>query len=158
MFSSVTNNIMSEDCTMAIEKTTVNEVNQSLGRCFLHSGFMDKFYANFKASHPSIPPFFVKTNMATQHKLLKEGITFLLMSAGGSGFAQTEMKKLGVRHDTAHLNVKPELYRYWIDSLMKTVLEFDQDFTPELDKKWRMILQAGIQQMIDTYQAPKKAG
>lgn len=138
---------------MTIEKTVVNEVNLSLGRCFLHSGFMDKFYTNFKASHPSIPPFFVKTNMAKQHKLLKEGITFLLMSAGGSSFAKTEMNKLGERHDPSHLNVKPELYRYWIESLMKTVKEFDPDFTPELDKKWRTVLQAGIQQMVDRYEA-----
>jgi hemoglobin-like flavoprotein len=118
---------------------------------------MDKFYANFKASHPSIPPFFVKTDMSKQHKLLKEGITFLLMSAGGSGFAQNEMKKLGVRHDTDHLNVKPELYRFWIDSLMKTVKEFDQNYTPELDKKWRTILETGIQQFKDKYQAPQKS-
>lgn len=142
---------------MTIDKSIVNEVNQSLGRCFLRSGFMDKFYTNFKASHPSIPSFFVKTDMSKQHKLLKEGITFLLMSAGGSGFAQNEMKKLGVRHDTAHLNVKPELYRFWIDALMKTVREFDQNFTPELDKKWRTILEIGIQQFIDKYQAPQKS-
>lgn len=141
---------------MTVDKTLVHEVNQSLGRCILHSGFMEKFYTNFKASHPSIPPFFVKTNMATQHKLLKEGITFLLMSAGGSAFAQTEMKKLGVRHDPSHLNVKPELYRYWVEALMKTVKEFDQNFTAELDKKWRTVLQVGIQQMIDTYEAAQK--
>lgn len=142
---------------MSIDKSVVNEVNQSLGRCYLHSGFLEKFYANFKASHPSIPPFFVKTNMVQQHKLLKEGITFLLMSAGGSSFAKTEMNKLGERHDPSHLNVKPELYRYWIESLMKTVKEFDEGFTPDLEKKWRLILQAGIQQMIDQYNAPRKS-
>jgi hemoglobin-like flavoprotein len=118
---------------------------------------MEKFYANFKASHPSIPPFFVKTNMAMQHKLLKEGITFLLMSPGGSSFGQTEMKKLVVRHDPSHLNVKSELYRYWVEALMKTVKEFDQSFAVELDKKWRTALQLGIQQLIDTYEQVQKS-
>jgi hemoglobin-like flavoprotein len=141
---------------MTVDKNHVNEVNLSLGRCFLQSGFMDKFYANFKASHAAIPPFFVKTDMSRQHKLLKEGITFLLMSAGGSQFAQNEIAKLGVRHDPAHLNVKPELYQYWVDSLLKTVREFDQHYTPELDAKWRATLDAGIQQMINKYNAPKK--
>lgn len=141
---------------MAIDKAIVNELNQSLGRCFLISGFMDKFYVNFKASHSSIVPFFTKTDMSKQHKLLKEGLTFLLMSAGGSSFAQNEITKLGVRHDVNHLKVKPELYRYWVDALIKTVKEFDQSCTPDLEKKWRTVLQAGIQQMIDVYEAPKK--
>jgi hypothetical protein len=95
--------------------------------------------------------------MRVQHKLLKEGITFLLMSAGGSQFAQNEINKLGVRHDPTHLNVKPELYGYWVESLMKTIRQFDQNYSPELDAKWRRILDAGIQQMINKYKAPKTA-
>jgi len=149
--------LFERNTTMAIDKAHVNEVNQSLGRCFLHSGFLDKFYANFKASHHAIPAYFLKTDMSQQHKLLKEGITFLLMSAGGSSFARNEMVKLGMRHDVDHLNVKPELYRFWLDALMKTVKEYDEKFTADLEKKWRTILQAGIQQMVDTYESSVKS-
>lgn len=140
---------------MSLDKDIVNEVNQSLGRCYLHGAFMDKFYNNFKAANPAIPPFFVKTDMNKQYKLLKEGLTYLIMSAGGSKFAGTEIDKLGIRHDTSHLNVNPSLYKYWVDALMKTVRDFDDKFSPELERKWRMVLQEGIQSMTRVHQDQK---
>lgn len=79
------------------------------------------------------------------------------MSAAGSGFVQNEFIKISELHDVHHLNVKPKLYRCWMDALMKTVQECDEKFTADLAKKWRTILQAGIQQMIDTYEKSVKS-
>lgn len=119
---------------MSIESDIVHEVNQSLGRCYQHGAFLDKFCSNFKAANVAIPPF-----VGRQARLLKEDLTRLVMSADGS--------RSGAVANPHHLNVHPQLSKYWIDALIATVRECDDKFTPELERKWRIVLHEGIQSM-----------
>ena len=116
---------------MTIEEDILNEVQQSLGRCAVHGTFFDRFTQHFKAAKGPLPPF-----QGRQQKFLKEDLAKLVMCAGDPDFA--------TRPGAVSLNVPPQLSKFWIDALMSTVREFDDKFTPELERKWRMVLTRGL--------------
>lgn len=116
---------------MTIEDDILHDVQQSLGRCAIHGTFFDRFCSNFKAANVSVPPF-----MGRQQKFLKEDLAKLVMCAGDANYA--------TRPGAVALHVPPQLSKFWIDALMVTVREFDDKFTPELERKWRMVLQRGL--------------
>jgi hypothetical protein len=113
---------------MTIDEDILHEVQQSLGRCANHSSFFDRFGSNFKAGQS---PFGGRPS-----KLLKDDLTRLVMCARDPDFAS--------RPGAVALNVPPQLSRFWIDALMTTVREFDDKFTPELERKWRTVLLLGL--------------
>ena len=61
------------------------------------------------------------------------------------GFAHRELEKLAKRHSRAQLDVKPEWYDLWLDCLLKSVAEFDPEYSEELDTAWRESLRDGIE-------------
>ena len=135
-----------------MDKQTVDVVNLSLGRCLLkEKEFMEAFYNTFTNADARFAPMFANTDMKKQFGLLKSGLTFLLMSAGGSSFADREIEKLGVLHDDQHLKIAPEMYPIWTKSLLKTVKEFDKEITPDLLAKWEATLKEGIKKMADVF-------
>jgi hypothetical protein len=113
---------------MTIDEDILHEVQQSLGRCANHRGFFDRFDSNFKAGQ--------RLPGGRQQKLLKDDLIRLLMCARNPDFA--------TRPGAVALEVPPQLSRYWIDALMTTVREFDDKFTPELERKWRTVLLLGL--------------
>ncbi len=134
-----------------MDKTTVDSVNLSLGRCINKPDFLDTFYKNFIKSDHRIAAHFQNTDMKKQMSLLKQGLTFVVMAAGGSSFALKEIEKLGVLHDKQHLNVHPDLYSFWEKSLIETIKEFDKQFDVQLEKNWHDILQFGIKIITSYY-------
>jgi len=110
---------------MTIDEDLLHEVSQSLNRCFQHGPFFDKLCSNFKAANVPVPPF-----LGRQPKLLREDLTRLLMS--------TALTQGAI--EPPRLNVAPQLAKFWIDALMATVRDFDDKFTPELERKWRIVL------------------
>jgi hypothetical protein len=116
---------------MTIEDDILHDVQQSLGRCAIHGTFYDRFCSNFKAANVPIPAFFGR-----QQKFLKEDLAKLVMCAGDAEFAS--------RAGATSLNIPPQLSKFWIDALLVTVREFDEKFTPELERKWRMVLQKAL--------------
>lgn len=136
-----------------MDKKIIDEVNLSLGRCLLNEkAFMKSFYENFLGSNPNFKSMFENTDMEKQYSLLKNGLTFLLMAASGSRFANREIDKLGLLHDKTNLNIDPGLYPLWIKALIKTVKEYDKDLNLELSGKWELVLNDSIKKMTDVYQ------
>ncbi|WP_141733599.1 hypothetical protein [Oligoflexus tunisiensis] len=116
---------------MTVEDDIVHEVQQSLSRCTIHGKFFDRFCANFKAAHIPIPPL-----AGRQQKFLKEDLARLVMCAGDANLAH--------QGGIGQLNVPPQLSKFWIDALLATVRECDEKFTPELERKWRIVLTKGM--------------
>ena len=46
---------------------------------------------------------------------------------------------------------RPELYDFWLDSLLRSAREFDPQFNSEIDQAWRQMLQPGIEYMRSRY-------
>lgn len=138
-----------------MDPAQVQLVQQSFGRCLLNTtlgpSFLDAFYEEFLASDPRVKLLFARTDMGKQKELLRQGLVMLIMYGKGSGLAQSAVKQLAVKHDREHLNIKPELYRVWVRSLLSCVQKYDQKFDDSLDKLWNEILDHGIRAMKDAY-------
>ncbi|HMN45130.1 MAG TPA: hypothetical protein PKE27_11175 [Povalibacter sp.] len=54
------------------------------------------------------------------------------------------MNRLSDSHSHGKLDIEPELYRFWLDALMKAVAQHDPKFAPQLDRVWRTVMGKGI--------------
>jgi len=81
----------------------ISSVQESYARCTLKSGFIDRFYEVFLASHPSLAPRFANTNMADQKGLLRTGISMMLLFSKENSMATNALNRIGETH-------KPEGY------------------------------------------------
>jgi hypothetical protein len=116
---------------MTIEDDIVHEVQQSLSRCAMHGKFFDRCCAHFKAARLPLP-----SPAGRQQHFLKEELARLILCAADTPATE--------RVGTGALNVPPQLSKFWIDALLATVRECDEKFTPELERKWRLVLTKGM--------------
>ncbi|WHZ21553.1 MAG: hypothetical protein OJF47_000665 [Nitrospira sp.] len=127
------------------------EVKESYSRCCTNPKFFELFYTNFRASHPAIAPMFAKTDMAKQKSLLRQGVSMMLMHLGGNNVGTTGIDRIGESHSKKKMNIDPNLYDHWINSLVKTVKECDTRLTPELEIEWRKTLRSGVDRIVSFY-------
>ena len=126
-------------------------VKESFGRCALKKGFFDDFYSNLQASSPEIPPYFTDVDMDKQKRNLREGISFMLLFAEQNDSGKLAIDKVASVHDSRNINVRPELYRYWVGALIETIKKYDHRFTEEVEKNWEEILQISIKRFVELY-------
>lgn len=122
--------------------TPASLVMQSYGRCCASATFFDTFYKNFLASSPAIRERFVNTDLTAQKHLLRAGILNLVLYA--RGMPDTKLRALGQSHSRMALDIKPELYDLWIESLIQAVKEHDSDAGDAELSAWREVLNKGI--------------
>jgi hemoglobin-like flavoprotein len=122
----------------------ISDVVASYGRCCVHPAFFDRFYEIFLASDPAIRPMFARTNFAKQKSLLREGVSMLLMHLEGKPVGTACLDRLAESHSPSRMNVTARLYEQWITSLVKTVKEFDDECTADVEAEWRKALHAGV--------------
>ena len=130
-------------------------VTRSYGTCCIAPEFFNDFYDNFASASPKIGEKFKQTDMARQKKLLREGITYMVMFADGSSIAERKVRGLGESHSQSRLDIEPGLYELWVNALLKTIAKHDKAFNPELDKAWRRVLGKGIELMKSMYKSPQ---
>lgn len=126
-------------------------MEESFGRCVLKKEFFSDFYNTFFASSPDIPPYFNKTNMTKQYELLREGLSFIILFDSGNTSGKLAIDRVGRLHDVDQVNVRPEHYKYWVDSLVKTVEKFDHRYTPEVGRVWEETAQKAIRRFVELY-------
>lgn len=114
------------------------QAHVSFARCLTNERFFDRFYEHFMTSHPDVKPRFAHTDMEKQRHLLRHGVASALKFANEeSVMTRSAINRIRESYDHQHLDIKPELYDFWLDSLMKTVAESGPEFTPTLDRLWR---------------------
>jgi len=121
---------------------SVDIVMQSFGRCCSKERFFDDFYEIFFASSEKIRNKFVNTNMEAQKKLLRQGILNLLLYA--RGMPDDKLQQLAKSHSKRKMDIAPDLYDFWLDSLITACKMHDDLFTPADEKLWREVLKKGI--------------
>jgi hemoglobin-like flavoprotein len=129
----------------------MQDVIASFGRCCIQPDFFDRFYEIFVDSHPGIAPMFAETNMKRQKELLRHGITTaLMMISGKSKSAEQTLLRIARSHGPeGSVHVGADLYPFWRDSLIACVREFDEEFTPELEREWREAVNRVIQFILE---------
>lgn len=129
---------------------TYDDLQQSYGRCLREKNFIERFYEIFLASHPDIPPMFAVTDFQKQRMALRRGISAAISHAAGSALSDRTIQQMSEIHSRrGHAPVPPELYRYWLESLLQAVKETDPEVTPQLLARWRQ----GMSVVVDTFVA-----
>ena len=65
--------------------------------------------------------------------------------------AQVYLERIATAHNHLGLDIKPEYYLLWLESLILAVSEFDPLFDDEVEQVWRRFLQTSIDFMISRY-------
>ena len=131
-----------------VAEKTIATVKDSMQRCLAKPEFLDRFYDEFMKS-PEIRDKFQNTNMAMQKIVLKSSLYLMLNVAGGK--PGDAMNQLAVSHDRTHRNIPPELYALWLNAMMFAVKNTDNQYTLEMEKSWREVMQTGIDYMGERY-------
>lgn len=125
--------------------------NDSLSRCQCNPDFISKFYSNLLSSSHKFREKFANTGFRKQNRMLKASLFMVMSACEGSKAAEKYLAQLAERHSRRELDIEPELYGRWLDSLLLTVKEVDPRFTPEVEKAWREVMSEGIKYMISKY-------
>ncbi len=126
-----------------------DRVFQSYGRCCQHEAFFETFYRIFLDKSDEVRAMFEHTDMAEQRRLLRAGISWLIMYARGG--SDVKLRSLGESHGRNGYNVDPSLYGYWVDALLEAVEQYDPQFNSELGLEWREVLRPGIEVITGAY-------
>jgi hemoglobin-like flavoprotein len=128
-------------------------VRSSFNRCLMADAkIVDRFYNLFLDSHPDIRPMFANTDFDTQKRLLRQGISYVIGVANGAELSKRNLARIRESHSKGKLNIRPELYVYWMQSLMTVVKETDPEMTDDLEILWYDALNAGVGFIKDGYE------
>jgi truncated hemoglobin YjbI len=107
------------------------------------TAFSHRFYEEFIESSPVIAAKFEGTDMEHQARMLMLSLRHLSTFHLG-GPDSDIMNEIGKQHSKRDLNIEPQMYDDWLDSLVETVRAFDPKFDDEVELAWRMSMAAGI--------------
>ena len=128
-----------------------NIFKHSLHKCESNEGFLASFYEHFLASSPRVAEKFVDTDFKHQIEAMRLSLRMMAIASVESDAADLYLEFIAKRHDRHHLNIEPELYELWLESLIDTVREFDDEFDAEVEQAWRSVLRYGIDYMTSHY-------
>jgi hemoglobin-like flavoprotein len=129
----------------------LDKVTASFQRCRQDPGFVDTFYDIFLSTSPEIVEKFEQTDFKIQKLMLRESLLTMLCFNMGMAGTKDEMIRLAKRHE--ELDVKPEYYAVWLDSLCEAIKRHDPQYSSEVEALWRDAMQKGIDFMIGANQA-----
>ena len=123
-------------------------VQKSYARCSKSEGFLDDFFDGFLDSSEEIREHFVGTSRAKQKVFAHSGVATILLFAMGSAKSKERLEALVGQHRSRELDVRPDLYPNWVESLVSAVSKHDPEFSPELDQAWRVTVQMGVDKFV----------
>ncbi|HKJ88519.1 MAG TPA: globin [Gammaproteobacteria bacterium] len=118
-------------------------VKNSLGRCLHNGDVFGTFYRIFLDSDPRIPKLFAETDWEEQKRLLRHGVNSVIGFYEGSATGTSALERIRFTHGRERLNIPPDLYGRWVDSMIGAVRELDPQFDPLLEQSWRDVLNHG---------------
>lgn len=127
-------------------------VRPSFLRCMKdRDEFFDDFYGTLSDKAPGIGTMFAHVDMQRQNQLIRNAVEDLINYAVGNETAEQELRRLGGTHNRHGLNVVPELYDLWVDTIVETMRDHDPDADDDIDAAWRVVLRDGIKLMTSLY-------
>ncbi len=133
--------------------TEVRDTFDSYTRCCTKEEFFTIFYEDFLKKSPEIAPMFAHTDWRQQRKLIKVALKSMILYARdpSEGKVREHMLSIGKSHSRKGLNVKPELYPLWVDSMLFAIGECDPNYTERLRRDWLKVLNPAIELIISQY-------
>ncbi len=124
---------------------------QSVSRCIASEKFIPEFYTRFLGVSEEIRDKFRFTNMEQQNKMLARSLELCAGATAGEPKALAEISERATTHDRNHLNIEPRLYDVWLETIIETAAQFDDQWTDAVEAAWRRILGHVVQRMIRSY-------
>ena len=129
----------------------IPRVHASYARIIGRRGFVERFYNVFLDSRPEIASLFKHTDFAAQEEQLKAAIHMAIQFPAGDKSACDALSRIRESHNRNHMQIKPEYYIHWLNSLVATIAEYDSEFDDELEGDWRRILQTSLNYIKEGY-------
>ena len=135
-----------------VEPTSAYQIaHDSYERCLRAPDFFEGFYEVLLDSNDVIRPMFADTEFPRQHRLLQHGLGLLFIYAKRQDAELLE--RIANRHSSDDIDVPPELYPYFVDSLVHAVSRSDPEFGSSIEEAWREVVRPGIDYMKSKYVA-----
>ncbi len=122
-------------------------VKESYMRCLGEGDFVGHFYELFLNADPEIEEMFKQTNFDIQRLLLRKAIMAILMYYGGDRAGRHKMAHLQETHNPRHMNIKPQHYEKFMESLQQTVRNLDTEYDQQVDEAWAEVISFAIKMM-----------
>lgn len=135
----------------SLNEQTIEAFHDSLERCGPASGFLGDFYRYFLGSSESVAEMFSDTNFRTQTRILKTSFYMAMLASDRSSDACDYLERIAERHNRHGLNIKPEYYEQWLESMIQAVSENDPEFCSEVEQTWREFFRPAIDYMKACY-------
>ena len=129
-------------------------VRASFDRCEAEGDFAQRFYLTFLQRTHEIAPLFHHTDFKQQVRLLRASVYIMVTRHVDDPKAMETLERIGHSHARSKLNIRPELYELWLDSLCETVKGLDPEWSPELEQLWRDRMAPGIALITSLYEEP----
>lgn len=123
-----------------VEVAPKDQFLQSLDRCSSFDEFLPAFYERFLESSDEIRHKFKNTDMSMQKQMLLRSLKLSAGATAGDREALQEINDRAETHDRDHLDVRPGLYTFWLDSIIETAQQFDPKWDESIEAAWRRIL------------------
>jgi len=133
--------------------------NDSLDRCLRRGGFFERFYELFLASSAEVRDKFLGTDFRRQRRMLQTSF-YMLVEYVTLGWPECEayLERIAATHGRKGRDIPPHLYDLWLDCLLRTVQELDEQYSAEVESAWRYMMGAGILFLKARYDHPVAGG
>lgn len=131
---------------MSYERLFDESYTRVLNKRLAERDFFEAFYERFLDSSEEVKERFANTDMDLQKKMLKKSFYSLLVFYA-SNSADDYLNKMVEKHSKKGINIPNNLYDLWLECLVATVAEFDENCNEEIELAWRLVLSSGITYM-----------
>ena len=136
---------------MRFDELLMDTFNESLERCQTDPHFLTLFYRKFVISNPEVQEKFSNTDMEYQKMMLHASLYMIMLATRNNDAAEAYLDRVAKRHSKSALDIRPELYDLWLETLIETVKEIDSIFNDDVENAWRTVMTFGIDYMKSKY-------
>ena len=126
----------------------LGDVTNSCQRCLETSAFFDTFFQKLSSRAHVVTDLFAGADEIMLKAFFRNALTLLLLDAAGSQQAKKRLARVRTWNGSDGLNLNPEWFPHWIESLMVAIRKHDPEYTPALEYKWRVILEVGLRKVV----------
>jgi len=136
-------------------KDQIELFHDSLSRCTATPQFLERFYELFVATSPAIAQKFSGTDWIRQKRMLVASFHLMMMAEETGTETDAHLERIAALHGKRQLDIPPEMYSTWLECLLESAREHDEQFNDEIELAWRSMMEKGIAFMQARYDAPK---
>ncbi len=141
-----------------MEPKVLETFDRSLARCDSREGFLERFYERFFEMSPKVAEKFANTDFVRQKRALRASFHMMLVVAGDPDEGpRLYMRELARTHSKAHHDIGAEFYDYWLNALLATVREYDEQWDHDVENAWEQVMSIGIDYLLSHYNDPPEA-